>query len=337
MNLYRGVVEDNNDPEKIGRVKVRIYSLHTENNENSDGFEQVGTENIPWAEVLGSTSFGLVGGVGTTSILKQGTWVWVILENEDPNKPIVIGVIKGINSQSSKGVYAGGIGFTDPDEIYPFESRSQESDLNRLARNEKLDEKYYEEPCPILGLDTTIHQKINDTLDEHEGITDDKSGADVSQKEPPSTSENSVYPNNQVIETQSGHVIELDDSEGNERIRLFHRTGSYIEIKPDGTFVQKSVNEDSASTYIHMSSINEHVAKSVKTYIEENMDEIIKGYVHRHIQGELKEHITGNILMESDANVVWNVGGNFTLNVSGKIDIDAGPEIDMDAGVINLN
>ena len=29
MKLYRGVVEENVDPEKIGRVKVRIYGLHT--------------------------------------------------------------------------------------------------------------------------------------------------------------------------------------------------------------------------------------------------------------------------------------------------------------------
>lgn len=338
MQLLRGVIEDNNDPEKIGRVKVRIFTIHTEKNENSgEDFSFVSKEHLPWAEVAGSTAFGLVGGIGLSSVLKQGTWVWVGLEQNDPNKPIVLGTINGKNSTDSKQKYSSGEGFFDPDEVYPFEKRAQETDINRLARNEQLSEAYYDKTCPILGLDTTIHQKINDTVDVQDGIIDDKSGADVSQTEPNSTSDNSEYPNVQVLETESGHVFEFDDTPENERVRLYHRTGSYIEIKPDGTFVQKSVNEDGNNHYIHMSNVNEHVAKSVKKYVEENLDEIIKGYVHRHIQGEMKEHITGNITMDSDANVVWNVGGNFTLKVTGKIDIDAGPEIDMDAGIINLN
>lgn len=338
QTLYRGVVEDNNDPLQIGRVRVRIFGIHTKDNENSkEKFAFVKTADLPWAEVVGDTSFGLVSGVGLSSILRKGTWVWVTLEQNDPNTPIVIGTIRGVNSSNSIGKYAGGEGFFDPDEQYPFDSRSKESDVNRLSRNSELGSKYYDTPCPILGLDTTIHKKINDTLDVQTGITDGKSGADVSQSEPASLSDKTVYPNSQVLETQSGHVIELDDTPGNERVRLYHRTGSYMEIRPDGTIVQKSVNEDSESHYIHMSSVNEHIKKSVKTYIEENLDEIIKGYVHRHIEGELKEHVTGHITKDSDGNVTWTVGGNFTLNVTGKIDIDAGPEIDMDAGIINLN
>lgn len=335
---FRGVVEDNKDPEKLGRVRVRIVGIHTEKNENSgEPFAFTPTSNLPWAEVMGGTGFGLVGGVGLTSVLRQGTWVWVFLENGDPNKPIVIGTVNGINSQSPIAKYSTGTSFFDPAEIHPFEKRSTETDLNRLARNEKLGSAYYDAPCPILGLDTTIHKKIMDTLDKQPGIIDGVSGADVSQTEPSSLSSSAQYPDSQVLETASGHVVEMDDTGGNERIRVYHRTGSYIEVRPDGTFVQKSVNKDSASHYIHMSSVEEHVKKSVKTYIEENLDEIIKGYVHRHIKGELKEHVTGNITKDSDGNVTWTVGGNFTLNVSGKIDMDAGPEIDMDAGIINLN
>jgi len=132
--LYRGVVEDNNDPDKIQRVKVRIYGIHTENNENSaETFEIVKTTDLPWAEVVGSTAFGLVSGVGITSVLRQGTWVWVILEKNDPNKPIVLGTIPGINSSSSAGKYASGIGFCDPDGIYPTSEGSSRTDINVLA------------------------------------------------------------------------------------------------------------------------------------------------------------------------------------------------------------
>lgn len=51
------------------------------------------------------------------------------------------------------------------------------------------------------------------------------------------------YPYNNTITTRSGHLIEYDDTPGAERIQLFHRTGSYIEILPDGTVVSKSVKD----------------------------------------------------------------------------------------------
>lgn len=51
------------------------------------------------------------------------------------------------------------------------------------------------------------------------------------------------YPFNRVISTRSGHVIELDDTEGAERVHIYHKSGSYVEIGPDGTTVIKSVTD----------------------------------------------------------------------------------------------
>jgi hypothetical protein len=321
MKLYRGVVEDNADPKLLSRVKVRIFGIHTEVNENAEEeFAFVKTLDLPWSETIGNTGFGLVGGVGLSSVLRQGTWVWVVLENDDVNKPLIIGTVIGISSEDSVEKYSSGLGFTDPEQIYPFTTRSLETDINRLARNEKLDEPYYDEVCPILGLDTTIHQKINDTVDVVE-INDSVSGADVTQTEPNSTSELAIYPDSQVIETQSGHVIEIDDTTGNERIRVAHRTGSYIEIKPDGTFVQKSVNEDSESHYIHMSSVNEHIKKSVKRHIEENVEEIINGYVKRNIKNNVDEHTEGGINDTVDMDHFKNIAGYFKIQADGNLEI----------------
>src|SRR5690606_3972147 len=41
------------------------------------------------------------------------------------------------------------------------------------------------------------------------------------------------YPYNKTITTEGGHVIELDDTPGHERIHLYHKTGSYSEYNPD--------------------------------------------------------------------------------------------------------
>lgn len=51
------------------------------------------------------------------------------------------------------------------------------------------------------------------------------------------------YPYNRVITTKAGHVIELDDTPSNERIHIYHKAGSYIEIAPDGRIVIKSVKD----------------------------------------------------------------------------------------------
>ena len=49
----------------------------------------------------------------------------------------------------------------------------------------------------------------------------------------PPLNSSTVYPNNNVIETDSA-VIELDDTPGNERIAIQHKNGSYFEIRPNG-------------------------------------------------------------------------------------------------------
>lgn len=301
--LYRAVVEDNNNSEKNGKVRVRIFGIHTEKNENSgEEFEFVKTSELPWAEVMGGTNFGLVSGIGTSSILRQGTWVWVILENDDPNKPIIIGTIPGKNSVSSVGKYSGGDGFYDPDEEYPIPDRASEVDINRLARGETSG---------------TIHEDINSSLDTV-SQSDATSGADVSQTEPSSTNNASIYPDVNILETHSGHVIEFDDTSGNERIRLYHRTGSYIEIKPDGSIVQKSVG--ASNHYIHVADVNEHIAGAVKKYLESNLEEIIGGNLLQNVKGNLKLNVEGNL--------TWNVGGTTTITSSGNYAVNA-PRIDL--------
>ena len=40
---WMGVVEDNNDPEQLGRVRVRCIGIHTEDR------EELPTEDLPWA------------------------------------------------------------------------------------------------------------------------------------------------------------------------------------------------------------------------------------------------------------------------------------------------
>jgi hypothetical protein len=49
------------------------------------------------------------------------------------------------------------------------------------------------------------------------------------------------YPNNKTITTKAGHVIEIDDTPKAERINIHHRSGSYIEMRPDGSIQTRTV------------------------------------------------------------------------------------------------
>lgn len=331
MKFYRGVVEDNNHPEKNGLVKVRIFGIHTQFNENSqEEFETISTEQLPWAEVVKSTDFGLVSGVGISSILRQGTWVLVVLDNDDVNKPIIIGTISGKNSIDTTQQYQNGEGFCDPDGIYPIPSRTSESDLNRIARNESLDGEYY------TNGDSTVYTKINDSLDSVSS-NDGDSGADVSQDEPNALNDLTEYPNCSVVETQSGHVLEIDDTSGNERMRYYHPSGSYMEFRPDGSVIKKTTGGESIDHYIHMNDVNEHIAKGVKRYIEKNLEEIIDQSVMRNIKQNITEHIGGNLKLKVDGNLEWEIGGNITITSGGTQSVSNGGSHSVSAPTINLN
>ena len=49
-----------------------------------------------------------------------------------------------------------------------------------------------------------------------------------------------TYPHNKVIQTTSGHAIEIDDTPNAERINIYHKSGAYMEFHPDGSLVIKA-------------------------------------------------------------------------------------------------
>ena len=52
------------------------------------------------------------------------------------------------------------------------------------------------------------------------------------------------YPYNHVHQSERGHIIEIDDTPGNERLHRFHRAGTFEEIGPLGQRIMKVANEN---------------------------------------------------------------------------------------------
>lgn len=100
--IYRGRVESNVDPLKIGRVKVRVPMIH---GIYSNG--GVSLDGLPWA-TMATRSAGY--DFGTFIVPEIGEYVFIMFEDNDPTKPVYFGSSYGTKSTVYKeyGPDAGG-------------------------------------------------------------------------------------------------------------------------------------------------------------------------------------------------------------------------------------
>lgn len=92
FNWWVGVVEDRNDPEKLGRVRVRIIGYHTNNR------TILPTEDLPWAIIMQPSTSAAISGIGSAPVgLMTGSWVvGFFLDGDDMQQPIIMGSLGGL-------------------------------------------------------------------------------------------------------------------------------------------------------------------------------------------------------------------------------------------------
>lgn len=108
-NIYYGVVEDRvSDPMKLGRCKVRVIGLHTEDK------TVLPTADLPWATVMQPVTSAAMSGIGHSPVGPvEGTWVIVLFNDLHLQFPIIIGTIGGIPSPLQPVVVEERIPLTD--------------------------------------------------------------------------------------------------------------------------------------------------------------------------------------------------------------------------------
>lgn len=170
---------------------------------HTDDKDQIPTRHLPFAQVVQDVTSAAVSGKGTSPTgLVEGSWVIGFFADGERAQEPII---MGSLAGIPESLADTIKGFNDPNGVYPL--YKDESDVNRLARGTN-----------------TIVKTIDGT-----------------NSEPPSPYA-AKYPKNHVTETESGHVVEFDDTPNAERIHIYHKSGTFVEMHPNGDVVTHHQN-----------------------------------------------------------------------------------------------
>ena len=369
---FVGVVEDRNDPELLGRVRVRCLGFHTED------LNSLPTVDLPWAHVMHPVTDPSMHGMGSTpSFLVEGSWVIGFFRDaQEKQQPVIIGSLPGAPSDSADYTE----GFNDPrhPEVpkdskqveykgtptygpYPVDGVEYtmksghsvgERDTNRLAQgktsethNSLINRRLQRLRGDPTIIDTTVGvddiatdfiglvkgtgvpiatqpflEQVSDAaVEETRGFWNEPHPKSVTKNEEDYRS--SQYPYNHVTESESGHIHEIDDSPGQERLFTQHTSGTFEEIHPIGSRVVKIVGDNYE---IVAGSSNVSISGDVNLTVAGTVRELIKGDYHLEVEGNYTQKIHKNHRVKVGAgdgggNREEEIRGNHSYQINGSV------------------
>jgi hypothetical protein len=327
---FVGVVEDRQDPQTLGRLRVRCLGYHTE------VLDKLPTKDLPWAHVMNPITSPSVSGLGQTPLgAVEGTWVVGFFQDgADAQQPIVIGTLPGVPSElpdtgSKKG-------FMDAvNGVYP--KYKGETDVNRLAVNASttssgaagsstttednphstLTIRKADRTTSIGRADFNAVQGFMSEIDNQELPADD--GTEFNE---PFVPYNAEYPYNHVYESEAGHIREIDDTPGSERIHERHANGTGYEIHPDGTKVTR-VKQDNYTLITNDDFV--HIKGSSSTTVDGGVRVFVNADGSTDDQNYTIE--VGN---NANVNIQVNKGDVNVVTAEGDINLKSGRNINME-------
>jgi len=255
---WMGVVEDRQDPLKLGRCRVRIVGWH------SPSKTELPTKRLPWSQQMTP--------INNTNPYapKEGDMVvGFFIDGESAQSPVMMGVLPGIPLSEANPQQ----GFNDPRTTTQLKNAPVKPGENPTNYPRVLDEP------------TTSRLARNDSDSIGKTIVQTKKTNKLGPFELDPTYA-AKYPYNNVYESESGHAMEFDDTPKKERVHLYHREGSYIELQADGSGAFKIVK---------------------------NKNDTIGGNYSLYVQGNMTVEVDGNISFKSKKNISFSADGAFSV------------------------
>jgi len=237
----------------------------------------------------------------------------LFLKNGVPSISGDLTPVQGVNtpvdsSNTSSGLNNGGaavvMGFKDPKGKYPL--YLNEPDTNKLARHEDIKK-------------TIVYKK--ELAREKAVLT--AAGKTWDQAHIPY---NASYPYNHVFMSESGHIMEFDDTQYSERVHIYHKSGTFTEIDANGTQVNRIVGDN-----YEILERNGHV------YIKGTLDVTIDGDHNVKVNNAMNLEVVGNVNMKVTGNMNVDVAGTYNLKASGiNLETHTGPMNIKSANSVNV-
>lgn len=222
--------------------------------------------------------------------------------SKDAGVPLVIAEESdGKPGPSSKSIETGsfGLGFRDPNNKYPLKEYIGESDVNRLARG---------------IIDGTVI-KFKDAT-RRMGVPK----ADGTIWDQPQSPFAAKYPYNKVYETESGHIQEFDDTPGNERINVYHRSGTFTEIDANGT----QVNFIQGDNFILMEKNGcIHVSGECNITVDGQTNIYARSDANIKVDQNANVTVGNNLAIGSANDTTFAIGGDLLIKAGGNFKVDA--------------
>lgn len=252
LRWFVAVVEDIQDPKKLGRVKIRVVNEH-----DSDS---VKTDQLLWATPIipiTSASHKQVGRSPTGLLV--GSYVFgFYLDGNEKQIPMLWGSYAKIPGNNEDN-----------------------NDIPALARE----------------INTINKDKVNGE---------------------PETAYAAKYPYNHVWQTESGHVIEVDDTPSHERLHVYHKSGTYTEINEAGRRVQKIVDND------YEVVIKDKVVTiygNLNVVVQGDATVVVKKDATLFVDGEATTNVKGGATVMGQSTVRVTAKSDITLNSETKVSL----------------
>ena len=329
---FVGVVEDRQDPKTLGRLRVRCLGYH------SEVLNQLPTRDLPWAHVMNPITSATVSGIGQSPLgAVEGTWVVGFFQDgADAQQPIIIGTLPGVPSELPTKIvpegptsqYYAGNGFKDyKNANYP--KYKDETDVNRLAVG---DDDNPHSTLTIRKADRTvgIGRADFDSVDVRRAntgvvIVDGDDGTSFNE---PVTPYDAKYPYNHVHESESGHIRELDDTPGAERIHERHSSGTGYEIHPQGDKVTRVKKDNYDLTYGQQFT---HIRGTQSTTVNGGVKVFVNASGAGGRDAIQQFHYTIEVGANANVNIQVNKGDVNVVTSDGDINMKSGKDINIEA------